>query len=183
MRIISGIAKGKSLSAPRGKGIRPTSDKVKEALFDILRERVEGAIFLDLFAGTGGIGIESLSRGAEMAVFVEKNRAFLKILKGNLLSSSLISQADVYLTDAVEFIKKMNTLKRRFDLIFVDPPYHTGDVKRIFLCLSSLDIINENGLIIFEHFHKVKLDKSIGNLILYREYIYGDSVLTIYRKE
>ena len=182
MRIISGKYKGRIIRMP--KGIRPTQNKVRKALFDILGD-IQGLSFLELFAGSGAVGIEALSLGAKQVVFVENNSDCLKALKNNftylLPTTYYLLPLDVFIA-----IKKMSKNKKQFDIIFLDPPYlrdvtPTG-AKKTLLNLSTYDILSPNGFIVAQHFKKDILPDRIGNLIILRQAEYGDTVLSFYRK-
>jgi len=162
---------------PRGEGVRPTSDKVKQALFNILQDRTEGASFLDLFAGTGGIGIEAISRGARRAVFVDSSRNSIDAIKMNIEQAGLSSQAQVIAAEAASFLKK-NT--EAFDIIFIDPPY-AEEQQPLLECIAASKALTENSIVIAEHFKKQALPKRAGDLVLQRETKYGDTVLAFYK--
>lgn len=179
MRVIAGEAKGRRLKGPRGSETRPTSDKVKEALLSILGDRVKDARVLDLFAGSGGIGIEALSRGATHVDFVEVAEAISDLLEQNLTACGFGDRASIYRMDAFRFIKQIH---RPYDLVFADPPYHNWQLKKLLPVLGQGAMISPDGLAVVEHFHKIHLPKEIGNLEAVRSYEYGDTVLTLYRK-
>jgi 16S rRNA (guanine(966)-N(2))-methyltransferase RsmD len=191
MRIISGRLKGRILKLPRG--IRATSDKVRKALFDILGERVVNSEVLDLFAGSGSLGIEALSRGAKSVIFVEKDRRCLEKIKENLSVIGLLparrlpaSKAGtsrgyrVMELDIFEAIKKLNRKTEKFDIIFLDPPYYKGMAKKSLQTLFQYDILKPNGLIVAEHYKKDELPQTLGELALARQERYGDTVLSFY---
>jgi 16S rRNA (guanine966-N2)-methyltransferase len=180
MRVIAGEAKGRRLRGPRGTEVRPTSDKVKEALFSILGDRVKDARMLDLFAGAGGIGIEALSRGAAHLDFVESDEALADILEQNLTACGFSARAEVHRSDAFRFIKQ---IRRPYDLVFADPPYHTWQLKKLLPVLGRGVMITPDGLTVVEHFRKIKLPTRIGHLETVRSYEYGDTILTLYRRE
>jgi 16S rRNA (guanine966-N2)-methyltransferase len=180
MRVIAGEAKGRRLRGPRGTETRPTSDKVKEALFSILGDRVKDARMLDLFAGAGGIGIEALSRGAKRVDFVESNEALADILEQNLTSCGFTGGADVHRMDAFRFIKQ---IRQPYDLVFADPPYHTWHLKKLLPVLGRGAMMTPDGLTVVEHFQKIKLPTRTGHLETVRSYEYGDTILTLYRKQ
>lgn len=182
MKVSGGIAKGRKLKVPKA-CLRPTSEKVKEALFNILREKVKGSVFVDLYSGTGGIGLDALSRGAKRVVFVETNPSSVKILKDNISSLGFDDRAEVLSSDAGEFLHKTIMKGERFDILFLDPPYHTGEMERIFKVLSKGDILREGGILVAEHFKKKKLPEEAGNLKLLKSYFYGDTVLTLFKKD
>ncbi|OGX46613.1 MAG: 16S rRNA (guanine(966)-N(2))-methyltransferase RsmD [Omnitrophica WOR_2 bacterium RIFCSPLOWO2_12_FULL_51_8] len=186
MRIITGKYKGRVIKMP--KGIRPTQDKVRKALFDILGDISEMS-FLELFAGSGAIGIEALSRGAKEAEFVEEKRDCARQIAANL---AFIKAGGRRITqsDAQEAIKKLSREGKRFEIIFLDPPYCKGPVagaveplvKKTLRTLSSYDILAPCGLAIAQHFKKDLLPDTLGDLILFRQSRYGDTVLSFYRK-
>jgi len=179
LKVVGGIAKGRRIRPPKT-SLRPTSEKVKEALFDILKERVNGSIFLDLYAGTGGVGIEALSRKAKRVIFVESNPSSIKGLKENISSLGFEERVDIIASSARGFLEKAIERGERFDIIFLDPPYHTGEIDRIFKILSEGDILSQKGVLVAEHFKKKRLPEEVGHLMLLREYRYGDTVLTLF---
>lgn len=180
MRIISGSHKGRRLYAPAGLDVRPTSDKVKEALFNILADRIGGASFLDLYAGIGSVGIEALSRGANEVVFVEKSKKQIGFLKKNLSLSPFEGGSDLFCMDAVDFLKKKKA--GPFDLVFIDPPYEGEEVEKTLPLLGEGDMIADGGTVIVQHFHKKILSEKIGRLRFIRRYKYGETVLSFYGK-
>jgi len=180
MRVIAGEAKGRRLKGPRGTDTRPTSDKVKEALFSIVATRIDGARLLDLFGGTGGIGIEALSRGAARVDFVESDRATADVLSENVAACGFQNRAEVHRMDAFRFLKQ--TLEP-YNLIFVDPPYRDSRFKKLLPALGRGDMISPGGLVIVEHFRKIPLPTRIGALQFVRTYRYGDTLLTVYLRE
>lgn len=147
MRIIAGKFRGKRLFSPEGEGTRPTSDKVRESVFGILASRGEiGGRVLDLFAGTGALGLEALSRGADTAVFVDKSPAAAKIIRKNIALTG--ADAEVYNTDWKVAVRK---LTGRFDLIFLDPPYALGAETDVVAAIDERDLLAEGGVIVVEH--------------------------------
>ena len=189
MRISGGASKGRStvkkslvrkLSA--AKKLRPTSSKVREAIFDILRGRIEGASFLDLYAGTGTVGFEALSRGAVKATFVEKDETMVREIKRNAEALGFMADAKVVRREAYEFITEA-TGRERFDIIFIDPPYGSEEIERVLPVIAEKDLLAENGILVAEHFSKKRLPEAAGNNIKMRKsYRYGDTMLTLYRK-
>lgn len=182
MRIIAGSLKGGALFAPKGLTLRPTSDKVREALFDILRNSIEGASFLDLFAGVGAVGIEALSRGARCVIFVEKDPRHRQYIKKNLQRYHLMHRARVYNLDALAFLRNPPKDIRRYDLIFLDPPYGSAILKKALPMVASSDMINVCNLVIVEHHHKLTLEEKIADLQFVRKRCYGDTALSFYAK-
>lgn len=180
MRIISGSMRGRKLHAPPGLDVRPTSDKVKEALFNILSDRIEGASFLDLYAGTGSVGIEALSRGARAVVFVEKSKRHIGFLKKNLSLTSLEPRSIIFGMEATEFLRKKRA--GPFDFIFIDPPYEGEEIEKTLPLLGEGDMITDNSTVIIQHFHKKALPDQIGQLSFLKRYKYGETVLSFYGK-
>lgn len=179
MRVIAGSAKGRRLKTGRSPGVRPTTDRVKEALFNILRDRVEEAVMLDLYSGFGGIGIEALSRGAKKVFFIESDRAVIKTMEANIAACGFLGRAAIHETDIFRFIK-LN--QPSFDLIFADPPYDTRNLRKLLPAIGRGDIISANGLFVLEHFRKTKLPCEIGDLEIIRSYKYGETALSLFRK-
>ncbi len=149
MRVIAGSAKSLPLRTVRGSSTRPTTDRIKETLFNIIAPRISGCRFLDLFSGSGGIGIEALSRGAEMAVFVETDRAALQVIRQNLQFTRLADRARVLGMEAVHAVLSMNG-EAPFDVIFMDPPYGHDLERKILEALAENTIADESTLILVE---------------------------------
>lgn len=179
MRVIGGTSRGRKLAGPRGLDVRPTADPVKEALFNILAEQVPGAYFLDLFAGTGNVGIEALSRGARQATFVESNPSVVRLLRANLQRCGLAGHADVRALPVSRFLLQQRAPV--YDLVFLDPPYQTQEAEKVLPSLGRDAIIRANGRVVIEHFHKSLLDDQIGYLTLVKTYRYGDTCLSVYQ--
>ncbi|MBP8131677.1 MAG: 16S rRNA (guanine(966)-N(2))-methyltransferase RsmD [Candidatus Hydrogenedentes bacterium] len=151
MRVIAGCARGMRLEEPGGLPVRPTLDRVREALFSILGPRLEGAHFLDLFAGTGANGIEALSRGAASAVFVERNPSAAALVRRNLAKTGLHGSGRVVLLDVPRELPLVRIGETRFDIIFADPPHDFGDWTGLLAGLSNADLAAAQGLVVFEH--------------------------------
>ena len=151
MRVIAGMAKGIRLKAPEGLTVRPTADRVKEALFSILTPRISSALFLDLYAGSGAIGIEALSRGARFCIFVEHQKNNLTIIKENLIKTKLEQNTRLIMADADKAMRRLAVENIKADLVFLDPPYSYTDISTVVCSIISHQIINHNGLIIVEH--------------------------------
>jgi 16S rRNA (guanine966-N2)-methyltransferase len=190
MRISGGLAKGRRIAPRRlfsktsqGKALRPTSSKVREAIFDIMRERIEGARFVDLYAGTGTVGFESLSRGAGRVVFVEPDRARAKAIRENAAKFGFSEKAIVVNRKAHEFLKKALIEKQGFDIFFFDPPYFSEEIIKTLPMIGEKGLLNDGGTVIVEHFFKRKLPETVGELKIIRSYRYGDTMLTIYMKK
>ena len=178
MRITTGKYKGRNIAMP--KGIRPTQDKVRKAIFDILGD-IEGLSFLELYAGSGAVGFEALSRGAKEAIFVENDRERIEAIKENL-SVMGISGYQLIRLDSLEAIKKLSLKNDKFDIIFLDPPYYQDLSKKTLKRLSNCDILSDTGFIIVQHFKKDNLPETLGDLVLFKQARYGDTRLSFYRK-
>lgn len=172
MRIISGEWKGRRLKAIKGNQIRPTSDKVKGAIFNILGDKVLGSKTLDLFAGTGSLSLEALSRGAAQAVLVEKNRKAWEIIGENLQMTGVQDRVRLYHMDAFIFLKQQH---EKYDLIFVDPPYGQGLTDRILSSVKNSIILNPAGVVILETASNEKITDDLGLLEIRIIKEYGDT--------
>lgn len=150
MRVIAGSARSLNLVAPKGMEVRPTTDRIKETLFNILSPRVFDSSFLDMFAGSGAIGIEALSRGARECVFVENSQASVQAIKENLAHTKLDSSAQIVICDCVAAVSRLASSKRKFDIIFMDPPYNHELEKKVLEEITKSDILSKEGLIIVE---------------------------------
>ncbi len=164
------------MKVPAGSGVRPTSDKVKQALFNILGQRVAGSVFLDLYAGAGGIGIEALSRGAERVVFVDASRGSVKTVQRNIEQTGFGDRATIIKSDAEAFLKKPSG---PYDIVFLDPPY-AMELVPLLQRLASSGILKPGSVVTAEHFKKQSSPERAGALTLYREARYGDTVLAFY---
>ncbi|MBU3958891.1 MAG: 16S rRNA (guanine(966)-N(2))-methyltransferase RsmD [Candidatus Omnitrophica bacterium] len=179
MRIISGKHKGRIIKMPGG-GIRPTQNKARKGLFDILGN-ITGLSFLELFAGSGAIGLEALSAGAREAVFVEKDSGCREKIKENLEACGL-SDPRIIALDVFVALKKLGQRRERFDIIFLDPPYHRELAKKTLQSLSACDILAPAGFVIVQHFKKDNLPDKLGDLTLVKQARYGDTILSFYRR-
>ena len=182
MRVITGTAKGRKLKAPKGKETRPTSDRTKESLFNIIGPRVINAKFLDLYAGTGAIGIEALSRGADLSVFVEKNPQAVKNIKSNLELTGLADRAEVISQEAEKAVDMLAAWERTFDIIFVDPPYLKGLVNESLLKINKSRLLASGGVVITESSKLDVLPVQAGLLKMVRHEKYGDTILSFYQE-
>jgi 16S rRNA (guanine(966)-N(2))-methyltransferase RsmD len=180
MRVIAGTQKGRRLHGPHGSGLRPTSDRVKEALFSILGSRIGGSRFLDLYAGTGAIGIEALSRGAERVTFVEPDQAALRVLRANLAQCGLDTAADIHMCSAGSFLKRRAQAPDRYDLVFADPPYRHDHLDTLRSALAETTVVAPGALIVLEHSSKTAVPATHGRLILLKQYKYGDTTLSVF---
>ena len=189
MRISGGIAKGRRTSTKRlitkissGERLRPTSSKVREALFDILRDNIEGATFVDLYAGTGTVGFEALSRGAEDAVFVEPEELRYRAIKSSAVGLGFEDKAQVVRKDAHRFLRNAVEGRRGYDIFFIDPPYKSDEIEEVLPIIGKNRLLRDGGVVIVEHFSKKKVPETAGNLRITKIYRYGDTTLTLYRK-
>ena len=158
MRVIAGKARRLPLIAPPGEDTRPTTDRIKETLFNILQDDLYACRFLDLFAGTGGIGIEALSRGAEEAVFVENDRAAIRCIRTNLEKTKLAGQAVVKQIDVAMAVAALGRERKHFDIIFADPPYRNGWEEKLLRLLADSPVADEETLIILESSMETEID-------------------------
>ena len=184
MRVIAGEARGMRLTAPRGTTTRPTTDRVKEALFSLLdsSHRLDGARVLDLFAGSGALGIEALSRGAEHVVFIEKNRQALVSLQQNLLHTRFSDRAEVHPFDCLQALERLARHKIQFDLVLLDPPYQAGLHQKV-IELVGATLLAADGLLVAETATRMPLPEHIGPCIQINRRIYGDTALELYTME
>jgi 16S rRNA (guanine(966)-N(2))-methyltransferase RsmD len=181
MRIIAGEFRGRRLAAVRGR-LRPTSDKVREAIFNILGPKVKDAEVLDLYAGTGALAWEALSRGARHAVLVEEQGAVLEVLRRNQETLGLKEQARVLPLSVPVALKKLAGQGARFDLIFLDPPYGQGLAAATLATLADLDLVRPGGQVVAEAGRREALPEKVGNLILSHTRIYGDTQVAFYER-
>lgn len=182
MRIIAGIHKGRRLHAPKGRELRPTSDRVREALFSIIGTRIMHAMVLDLYAGTGAVGLEALSRGAKHVAFVETHPSSLRMIRSNLALCGQAEQAAVLPRDATVFLQQWNKQVRYdpFDVVFADPPYHLVSPAELARQIAESQVVRSGGMLILEHAGKQKLPDRVGTLAQTRSYRYGDTMLTLF---
>lgn len=185
MRVIAGNARGTRLAAPRGMRTRPTADRVREALFSIIRSRFEvaGARVLDICAGTGSLGIEALSRGAASCCFIECDRNALAALRRNLSAAHCKERASVMEMDVHKAMRLLAARVARFDLVFFDPPYASGLYATVPEALSELSLLAEKGLFIAECAARDSLPDRLGRLVKDERRVYGDTALEFYTLE
>lgn len=176
MRIITGSKRGKKLAALEGEAVRPTTDRVKESLFNILQFQLEGRRFLDLFAGSGQIGLEALSRGAAKAVFVDASRDSTRVVEKNVKACGMTDQAQIVCADFAAFLRGN---REKFDIAFLDPPFREGLLPRA-LALTA-EAMNPGGVVVCEHPKEVELPEEAGNFRRDKVYRYGKIMLTAYR--
>ena len=177
MRVISGTVRGKRLKEPSDYSIRPTTDMVKEALFNIIQFDIEGRRVLDLFAGTGQLGIECLSRGAASVTFVDQSKESVAIVKQNLKTCGF--EARVVQTDSIDFLSRAD----KYDIILLDPPYATNLLDKALELINSVDILSEGGIIVCESGREKPMPDMNLPYFKRKEYNYGKVKLTTYGKE
>lgn len=180
MKVISGLLKGRIIDGYNIDGTRPTMDRVKESLFGMIQDNIKDSIVLDLFAGSGQLGIEAISNGAKLCYFTDNNNEVIKVLNKNIANLKIKNKAKVILTDWKKFLNECANNKLKFDIIFVDPPYDYDVYEKILEKVSTLDLLNEDGLIILEH-HNLKFKDSYNDLKLYKEKRYGNKSVNIYK--
>lgn len=181
MRVVSGTCKGRSLKAVPGSTTRPTTDKVKEAIFNMIGPYFEFGIGLDLFAGSGGLGIEALSRGLEKVIFVDRDPKAFQVIKENIAICDLIDKSEVYRNDAERAIKAILKREIRFDYIFLDPPYKKQQLVKLLNTFTNENLLNSNGIILCEHASEVDLPDEMGSLKKIKHEKYGVIGITIYQ--
>ncbi len=180
MRVICGIAKGRRLKAPAGLNTRPVTDMIKEALFNVWGARVEEAQVLDLFAGSGSVGIEALSRGAKKVIFVDNDNAAIKVIRENLDHCQFRSGFEIYRSDVFQALKRVKNLDLKFDLIYIDPPFSQERIfEPVMDAVSQAGILADEGLIVIRT-PRQKDMPSFHPLLRYRHKVYGESGLHYY---
>lgn len=181
MRVVAGKFGSRTLKGPRGQALRPTSDRLRETLFNILGAAVEDSVFVDAYAGTGAVGIEALSRGAKRAVFIEKHRAAVALIRKNLAVLGIEQDAEVLPVDAIKGLAWLANEGVRADFVFADPPYRdAAEYARMLEFLGKSPLLVPGSRAIFEHDRRQKLKERAGNLLRIRTVEQGDAVLSIY---
>jgi 16S rRNA (guanine966-N2)-methyltransferase len=186
MRVIAGLYRSRQLKSLDSPQLRPTSDRLRETLFNVLAPKIQGTNFLDLFAGTGAVGIEALSRGAQDVLFVEKHAPTAKIIRQNLESLKIHKGATVLQMDSHRALEKIKQRQKAadfsYDFIFLDPPYAAAEeYQRVMNFLSTAPFAKENTIVIAEHTRKFELAEEFGALERFRVLKQGDAVLSFYR--
>ena len=182
MKIISGTLKGRNIEGYNIEGTRPTMDRVKESLFGMIQDYIKDSTVLDLFAGSGNLGVEAISNGAKIAYFIDNNPEVIKVLNKNIANLDIKSKSRVILSDWKKALNTFATQNIKFDLIFIDPPYAYDVYEKILNKVSTLNLLSDNGLIIMEH-SNLHLPTTYENLTLYKERNYGNKSINIYTKK
>jgi len=172
-----------SKTAHTHKDLRPTSNKVREALFDILRGSIENTRFLDLFAGTGAVGLDALKEGAAEVTFVEGNKRYSRNISDLIRKNHFEERADAVNKKVLTFIEGAELESMTFDIIFLDPPYHSEDITYALKAIDLYGILDHEGTVIAEHFSKRDLPEQFGSLKKIKDYHYGDTVLSFYKRK
>lgn len=180
MKVISGTLKGRTIEGYDIEGTRPTMDRVKESLFATIQEHIKGSIVLDLFAGSGSLGIEAISNGAKLCYFIDNNNEVIKTLNRTITNFNIKDKSRIILSDWKRFLNESANNNIKFDLIFIDPPYNYDVYEKILTKVSELNLLNDKGLIILEH-QNLKLKDEYNNLRLYKQKKYGNKSVNIYK--
>lgn len=180
MRVVSGSCKGRMLKAVSGKQTRPTTDKVKETMFNIIGPYFDGGIALDLYAGSGALGIEGLSRGMERVLFIDRDSKAIATVKENIKRCGLEKNAEVFCNEAMRALRAIVKRKMTFDYIFIDPPYKGQKIEQILQFIEKESLLKDNGLIVCEHDAGVRLPGEIGRLRCDKHAVYGLNAITLY---
>ncbi len=183
MRIIAGRSKGRTLESIKGRNTRPTSDKVKGAIFNIIQGRIPDSLVLDLFAGTGNLGLEALSRGARKAIFIDKDINAIRIIKKNCYNLGYKEQVEIYRNDAARGLTELSKRDILFDIVFMDPPYSKGYEEALLQLINEANILHNDGIVIIEHDSKTTVPDRIAGLYRYDFRKYGGTGVSFYRKE
>jgi len=180
MRVIAGSARGIRLKMVPGNHVRPTSDRVKETLFQVIGPFFDGGWALDLFAGTGSLGIEAMSRGCDRVVFVDRSRASVNTVKDNLRKTGFFERSEVYREDARSALRILARRGVRFRLVFLDPPYRENLLDPVLRQLAAGSLLQEDGIVVAEHDSRLSPPDRIATLRAYRRMTFGDAAITLF---
>jgi 16S rRNA (guanine(966)-N(2))-methyltransferase RsmD len=183
MRVIGGSARGRRLKVPKGQAVRPTSSRVKEALFNILPHDLSGLKVLDLFAGTGNVTIEALSRGAAEAILIDSSSESGKVIRENLRRLRAADRTKVWITPVLRAVRLLARRGESFDLIFLDPPYEQRLVEATLKAIDTGELLRRSGVTIAEHSVREPVQTSYGDLALSDQRRYGSTLLSFYKRE
>jgi 16S rRNA (guanine966-N2)-methyltransferase len=182
LRVVSGVCKGRSLKAVPGNSTRPTTDKVKEALFNMIGPYFDSGMGLDLFAGSGGLGLEALSRGLDKVIFVDRDIKAIQTIHENIQVCKMEDKAEVYRNDADRALKALIKREIQFDYIFLDPPYKKQQLLSLMEKIAEHRLVADGGYIICEHSHDVELPERAGEFSQYKHEKYGIIAITIFTR-
>ncbi|MBC2575658.1 16S rRNA (guanine(966)-N(2))-methyltransferase RsmD [Peptostreptococcus canis] len=182
MRVISGIARGLKLNSPVNDDVRPTTDRVKESMFNIIASRIYDSSVLDLFSGSGALGIECISRGSKYVYFCDNNENSIKVIKSNLEKARFYDNYEIMKDDFRNIIKILSNKNEKFDIIFVDPPYYEGLFDEVISMIINKKILEDDGLIVVEHDSNIIM-KEYDGIYKIKEKKYGMTKLTFYSLE
>ncbi|WML43587.1 16S rRNA (guanine(966)-N(2))-methyltransferase RsmD [Neobacillus sp. PS3-40] len=183
MRVVSGICKGRALKSVPGNTTRPTTDKVKEAMFNMIGPYFDGGMGLDLFAGSGGLGLEALSRGLEKVIFIDREVKAIQTIHENIKACHFEEKTEVFRNDADRALKALIKREIKFDFIFLDPPYKKQQLVSLMQKIDEHSLLHNNGIILCEHSHDVDLPQEVGRFSLIRHEKYGIIAVSIYSNE
>ncbi|MBF0217021.1 MAG: 16S rRNA (guanine(966)-N(2))-methyltransferase RsmD [Candidatus Omnitrophica bacterium] len=183
LRIIAGKYRGRKIQFPDGDDVRPTKDRIRESVFDIISEIVPGAKVLDLFSGSGAYGLEAISRGAESSVFVDNQAKCVDCAKSNALSLGIKDEADILNGDVLDIMPVLEKKGLRFDIVFADPPYNKGLAKKTLIRIIDYDIFNRPVFFVMEHHREEKVDEIHHGFVLIKNKTYNETVISIFSKK
>lgn len=181
MRIIGGEFRGRKLMMPLNKGVRPTQDRVRESLFNVLAPYIRESLFLDIFSGTGAVALEAVSRGASCAVMIENDPQGCEVIEKNVKALGVSGRVRVIRKDFLQAIRDLAGKGFRFDIIFMDPPYRTDMAKNGLLAIFNYDIVTSNSLIIIEHYKTDLLPERAGSFELFKIKKFNKKILSFYK--
>ena len=183
MRVVAGTLKGRRVTAVKGENTRPTSDKIKESIFNMIGPYFDGGLVLDLYSGSGNLGIEALSRGIEKGIFVDKEHDAVRTIRKNVEALGLERRVEIYRNDAFKALKALVKRELQFDLILLDPPYKGQQINAIIEFVSEHHLLIAGGVVMAECLKADELYESIGDIKQIRREIYGITAISIYKKE
>jgi 16S rRNA (guanine966-N2)-methyltransferase len=183
MKVIGGTARGRKLKVPKGLSVRPTAARVKESLFNILPHDFSGLHVLDLFAGSGNVSVEALSRGADLAVLVDQSARSAAVIRANLIELQLDHRAQIWPIPVARALRKLDRDGAQFDLIFLDPPYDKGLISTTMASIGKCNLLNAAGVVVVEHSGRETVKPDYGDLILNDRRRYGDTFLSFFHKQ
>ena len=180
MKVISGTLKGRKIEGYNIEGTRPTMDRVKESTFAMIQDYLKDSIVLDLFAGSGNLGIEAISNGANTCYFIDNNNEVIKVLNKNIANLNIKDKSHIILSDWKKSLNDFSNNNIKFDIIFIDPPYNYDVYEKILTKITDLNLLNQNSLVVVEH-HNLNLKEQYNNLTLYKQKKYGNKCVNIYK--